>query len=425
MSLATVPVDAVGQETLTSQINYRQSQSNIDPTYMNNAEATRLLYMGIEEIGTDKIDSVEVICYASPEGSDKFNKQLSEKRAIDTKWLILKKFPELKGRIVFKGEGVNWNGLRDLIAADRKMSQSTLDRILSIIDSPANGDVKQNRMKALGSDPAVGNIYKYVLDNYYSQLRNSSVMLFHLKEEPAPAPVPVPEPEPEPEPVEIVVVPADTMVVVPEPEPEPEPEPVVENVKAKETFFAIKTNLLYDIVTMANVEIEIPFAHRWSLVIEDVFPWWEFQKNKYALQNWEMGPELRFWFKKWPAFDRKLQGWFVGAYGMTGKYDFQRDYDLCWQGTYWSTGLTAGYSLPLGKKNWGNLEFSLSAGYLKASYQHYQPSSTYDVLFIDRPHAGHVTWVGPTKAKISLSIPIKFTTKRASRAAEQQGGNNE
>lgn len=437
MSLAMVSVDAVAQETLTSQIHYRQNQYNFDPTYMNNAEAMRLLYIGMERIGIENIDYAEVICYASPEGNSAHNKELSQKRAIDSKWLIIKKYPEFHGRVICKGEGENWKDLRDLVAADKVMSQSTISNILAVIDAPFDSEVKQSYMKSrLGYDQAVGNVYQYLLDTYYPLVRNSCVLMFHLKGEKKV------EPQPEVVPQPVVVAPVgvrdtlviiDTVYVYVKPEPKKE-EPVVEpvvvqepapTVKGKETFFALKTNLLYDLATMANVEVEIPFAKRWSLLVEDVFPWWEFQKNKYALQNWEMGPELRFWFKKWPSYDRKLKGWFVGAYGMTGKYDLQYDYDLCWQGTYWSSGLTIGYSAALGKKNWGNLEFSLSGGYLKASYQHYQPSGTYDVLFIDRPHAGHVTWIGPTKAKITLSIPIKFTTKRASRAAEQQGGNNE
>jgi len=38
---------------------------------------------------------------------------------------------------------------------------------------------------------------------------------------------------------------------------------------------AIKTNLLFDLATILNVEVELPLAPNWSVAGEWIFPWWQ------------------------------------------------------------------------------------------------------------------------------------------------------
>ena len=175
--------------------------------------------------------------------------------------------------------------------------------------------------------------------------------------------------------------------------------------KRKYWYPALKTNLVYDVVTALNAEIEFPIGRHCSILVEDVFPWWAWGPNdrKYCFQLWSMGIEPRWWFKRDGKKDY-LSGHFLGVYGMSGKYDFQWDTKLCYQGEYWTAGLTYGYSMPLCK--WMNMEFSISAGYLHSDYRHYYPSEGYEHLWRDRYKVGKISWWGPTKAKISLVIPI-------------------
>ena len=55
---------------------------------------------------------------------------------------------------------------------------------------------------------------------------------------------------------------------------------------------------------------------------------------------------------------------------------------------------------------WMNMEFSVSAGFLRTDYRHYQPDPGYEHLFRDKYNVGTVSWFGPTKLKVSLVIPI-------------------
>ena len=182
---------------------------------------------------------------------------------------------------------------------------------------------------------------------------------------------------------------------------------------SRNTAFTVKSNLLFDLATALNVDVEFPIANRYSLMVEDVFPWWSIG-NKYALQMWEMGAEARFWFKPWEKMStQKMRGWFAGAYCMSARYDFQFDTAINYQGQYWSAGVTGGYVAPLGKKKRLNMEFSLSVGYLEADYQHYQPTDDYLKLIRDPYSVGTVRYFGPTKLKVSLVIPVNFSKKEA------------
>lgn len=199
--------------------------------------------------------------------------------------------------------------------------------------------------------------------------------------------------------------------------------------KSRETFFALKTNLLYDAITAVNAEVEVPLGNCMSIMAEAVLPWWEFQKNRYALMLTSFSVEPRYWFRHWGHDDRKMLGWFAGAYYLFGadfnekmrlgnveipllqaKADIQLDNKVNYQANIISAGITCGFVIPLGKRHWGNMEFSISAGWARINYQHYQPAANYEYLVRDITVAGAgvVQYFGPTKAKISLVIPIRI-----------------
>ena len=179
----------------------------------------------------------------------------------------------------------------------------------------------------------------------------------------------------------------------------------------KRTLFALKTNLLYDALTALNVELEVPVGNHFSVMFEDVFPWWSAGPNgkKYCFQIWTMGIEPRWWFKRTWKRD-KMDGHFIAPYAMSGKFDFQWDKRWCYRGDAWSAGLTYGYVHPVGK--WINFEFSLSVGCIRANYSHYQPTDNYEHLVNDPRVNGRTTYFGPTKAKVSLVLPINIKRRQ-------------
>lgn len=192
-------------------------------------------------------------------------------------------------------------------------------------------------------------------------------------------------------------------------------------------ILAVKSNLLFDLATLLNGEIEVPFAQRYSIVAECTWPWWlEKKHNKWCVEMGSVGLEGRYWFRKWKqhsTFDAwrrtkhaPLRGWFVGIYANCGYYDFQLKRHSGSQGEFAGAGLSIGYSTYLAR-NW-RMEFSLAGG--AAMYQD-RKYFIEDNTATDPHRDQHLwkdgeekksIWYGPTKAKISISYLITGKCKK-------------
>jgi hypothetical protein len=53
------------------------------------------------------------------------------------------------------------------------------------------------------------------------------------------------------------------------------------------------------------------------------------------------------------------------------------------------------------------MEFSLSVGYASIAYRKFEPSEDYEILWRDPEKQGRWHYFGPTKAQISLVVPIR------------------
>ncbi len=167
---------------------------------------------------------------------------------------------------------------------------------------------------------------------------------------------------------------------------------------AQRPFFALKTNMLFDLLATPNVEIEIPVGKtRFSVMGEFWKPWFVWGNDRYAYQLQVLGGELRYWTTPRSKLKREqLTGTFFGAYYAHGRYDLQ------WkgvgdQGEFNSVGVTYGYSWPIARNL--NIEASVSAGYLWGPRRHYR--NEYDGHLIWK-HTSTERYVGPTKLKISI-----------------------
>ena len=376
----TTSVGKVPRRLLGIDVHFRFDKSQFDMNYMGNAQALDRFAQVVDSIGLDRIDSVVVVSQSSPEGVYEHNMKLSRNRAATMRRVVLQRHPELENLLHVHPDGESWEGLRRYVANDKKMKQQTIDQVLRILDSDINVATKKWRLQQLP-------IYRYLIQTYYPRLRNSVFCIVYYSCPPL---------------VEEPVVEFDFAQILPEMGPLPFVPVLVEKQK---TLFALKTNLMYDALSALNFEVEVPIGDRWSVMVEDVFPWWN-NGNKWAIQMWEMGVEGRYWFKRTDDRD-VLTGWFGGLYLMSAKYDFQWKRDIAYQGEYWSTGLSGGYAFPISK--YFNLELSASLGYLSTAYRHYVPAQDYGELIRDPYKQGRKGYFGPTKLKVSLVFPISLT----------------
>ena len=298
------------------KVFFQFDKSAVNSAYMSNAQSLSSLDSLVAAVGLESVESVKVVSYSSPEGNYAYNLALSKKRTDAVYKLLSASFPSLAGKIELDHQGEAWQDLRKSVVADTNFTEEVREKILAIIDSDRDPASKEAALKALPQ-------YKRLYSNYFKQYRYAEIRLRIANSEE----VVVPEPEiPEISDVvveepEMIIPQADTIEVNPvvaevveiqEVEPIQEPEPVPVTVApAKKTYLAVKTNLLYDAVSALNFEVEVPVAGRWSVMVEDVFPWWHID-NKYAFQMWEIGAEARFWFKPWDTKgNEKMRGWFV------------------------------------------------------------------------------------------------------------------
>ena len=384
---------ATSEESVITEkfaIYYRFDDIDFDQTYLTNRESAEHIRNYL--INSPRIDSITIYSWASPEGAYHHNAWLSKERAKTAKRFLLSHSPDSaklnSGKIHISPLAENWPGLLALV--DENYHRHDRAKVLTILGDRTIGDeTRKWRLKQLDN----GYTWNYLWRNYMPHLRAATwVCVWAEVIDPLPA----------------VAVETQMAAVEREAVPVRQTSPIMTFEQQRKTILAVKSNLLYDAVTALNVEVEVPIGERWSVAVEDVFPWWTGgpHDNKYAFQMWEIGVEPRYWFKKNDEVDR-LAGHFVGAYLMSSMYDFQYDNALCYQGEYWSTGLTYGYAFRIGKRL--NLETSVSVGYLSSDYRHYQPDPAYTKLYKDKFRTGTLSYFGPTKLKVALVLPLSVT----------------
>lgn len=387
-------------------IYFRFDKINLDSTYLDNATQFERISHFVKN--SPQIDSITIYAWASPEGVYEHNVWLSRRRAEAAKRYILSQLPEGSD---FSATDIhilpmeeNWVGLREELEAnyhrhDRK-------KVLQILKANIPNDTKKWRLKQLDR----GYTYNYIIRKHMPRLRLAAWVTMWGAPVPEPAVTSVVQSGIAQQP-DIVEQPAEFV-----------PEPIVSPLtwSSERTILALKTNALYDLGTAVNFAVEAPIGDRFSVLYNHICPWWLSESNKYCFQFLSIGGEGRYWIKpeSRPASENRvvrdrLVGHFVGLYGMSGKFDFQWETKGCYQGEFWSAGLTYGYSMPIAKRL--NLEFSLSVGYANIPYRHYVPANDWQDLIRDKFNAGTLHYVGPTKAEISLVIPLTISTTKGGR----------
>ncbi|MFI3266420.1 MAG: DUF3575 domain-containing protein [Rikenellaceae bacterium] len=181
-------------------------------------------------------------------------------------------------------------------------------------------------------------------------------------------------------------------------------------------LFAVKTNLLFDALTLINVEVEVPIKDRWSIAGEFIFPWWtwdnkQLDSRRHRIQLLNGTLEARYWLTS-RADKEILTGWFAGLYGGAGVYDFEYD-KKGYQGEVMiAAGISGGYAHTINKSKTLRMEYSLGVGLLRTKYRYYEVDCYYDNRWHPmKEREGIYTWIGPTRAKVSLSWLINYSKK--------------
>lgn len=182
--------------------------------------------------------------------------------------------------------------------------------------------------------------------------------------------------------------------------------PIVKVEEKKPFYMAVKTNMLFDLITIPNLGVEFHLGSKFSIMANYYHSWWDGSKKDIYWRYYGGDVAFRWWFGK-ASRVKPLQGHHLGAYYQILTYDF------AWNGKgvlgaaigghmfqkdspQHTVGLEYGYSLPIARRL--NLDFTIGVGY------HWGIFHEYDNV------DGHYRWlvtkrrqyIGPTKAEVSL-----------------------
>ena len=367
------------------EVHFRWDDSRLDLHYMDNDKAFDRFAEVIDSIGLHMIDSVVIVSQSSPEGTWRHNQRLSERRAATMRRALNQRHPELSDRLHVHPDGESWERLREYVVSDTKMKQSTIEKVLNVIDADISIDTKKWRMEQLP-------VYRYLYQTYYPRIRNSvfCIVYYDIPLPMAPLSVSVEEPT---LPDSISPIP---VVYIPEREP----------------VLNVRTNLLYDMGTVLNVGVEYYFRNpHWSLVGHYTFPWWSNDKYYYYLQILDWNIEARYYMQH----SKYHAGWYVAPYVHWNLYDISLDAERGWQGEGRGCGLTLGHAFRVGDNQRWKVECFFRLGYFHSLYDPYHASDPFNgKYYYDWPWAPEnfvprnyrLQWIGPTGAGVTVSYDL-------------------
>jgi len=384
------------------RITFPSNSATLNRSYRANIRSFAVLDSLLDIHGMVFVDSVLVVSKSSPEGSEKNNISLAERRAKAMHDYVVSKYPNLAGRVLLRPEGEAWDEFRQLVLEDGALDSRTRALALDIIDSDQRADAKKVQLRKMPE-------YKHFLNDLFPAIRFSAIVV--MFDQIAIGPPPVPElgalqlaPDyPLPIQLDSIALRPDSLAVAP--------------MTLESPLLAVSTNLVYDFAGLArpmswtpNLSVELPIGQRWSVLAEYDFPWWVTSANDRAWQilKWDLG--ARWWFSRHKASDPLdvLRGHFLGIDLGGGYYDIEPQH-TGYQGEFLLAGLEYGYAWRFGD-HW-RLDVYAGAGWLGTKYRYYQ-GSTDDVHLLYQHH-GKLQWFGPVKA--GLSIKYLFTRNKLRR----------
>ena len=366
------------------EVHFKFDKADLELDYMGNKNSLRNFAHKIDSIGISKIDSIVIISQSSPEGVYEHNLMLSRNRANTMRKYILEQHPELHNCLHVHPDGESWERLREYVKKDTLMKNSTIEKVISIIDSDINVGTKKWRMKQLP-------VYRYLLKTYYTRIRNSAFYILYYTEKPI-----------DHQPIDSIVVEPKAVVDVVEIKPDTTPivTPVVPEVEEWTRKLHIKTNAIGLGMGIANVAAEIDLAKHWSFSFPVYYSAWDYFKTTIKFRTFSVQPELRYWLSE------NSDGFFAGAHFGLAYYNFAFDGDYRYQDHNRETpslggGVSVGYRLPISKNGCWWMELSLGAGAYSRHYDKFHNTpNTKDGLMIE---SVNMPYWGIDQAAVSFS----------------------
>lgn len=396
---ASTAVYGAGPETTESAtIHFRQGISALEGNYRDNRAVLDSLLSKMSERARQEnkyqLRRVRITGSASPEGPDRLNLRLSDRRANALAEIIRNRFYSDDTCLVTSYNGRDWQGLLRYAKADPMVPAQ--QEVIKVLDSacdydgpvpPQESDRMLERLRIIDG----GRAYRYLDNKYFQDLRYSEIAVDYSYVHPTLDPLPSEE---------TYLTGAVTARITPAAY-----RSVTEFAHARKPFYmSLKTNMLYDILAIPNIGAEVYVGKNWSISADWMYGWWSNNSRHHYWRLYGGDIALRRWFGS--ASRRKpLTGHHVGVYCGAVTYDFEwggKGYmggvpgGTLWDRCQYIAGVEYGYSLPIGSRL--NIDFTIGVGYRGGKYLEYEPHDNFYLW----QSTHRVNWIGPTKAEISL-----------------------
>ena len=383
------------QDSLRTTIYFRPGYSLLELSYRDNAANMKALTQGIQTIKGNpcvQLQHIRILSAASPEGNSALNKRVAKRRGERLRDYLKETLVLPDSIFTVSSAGEDWQGLAALIAKEKTPWRNKALQIIRHTPEwvTRNGKVVDGRKRQLQNLDG-GKAWKYMLDNHFYTLRTGAVVVCEVKTLAAESTPSAAETSQEQARLESASqspssppFPAIPSQVHPESQSPP-----------AASYFALKSNLLYDALLVPNLSLEASIGSGWTLGAGGMLAWWSKDAKHRYWRIYGGDLEIRKYFGTLSK-SKPLQGHHLGIYGDFLTYDFEFGAKGYQSKATYAAGIKYGYSHPIANRL--NLDFALGIGYLHSNYKTYVPRDGCYVYQETKKRK----WLGPTQAEISL-----------------------
>lgn len=390
------------QDSLRTTIYFRPGYSLLELSYRDNAANMKALTQGIQTIKGNpcvQLQHIRILSAASPEGNSALNKRVAKRRGERLRDYLKETLVLPDSIFTVSSAGEDWQGLAALIAKEKTPWRNKALQIIRHTPEwvTRNGKVVDGRKRQLQNLDG-GKAWKYMLDNHFYTLRTGAVVVCEVKTLAA---------ESTPSAAEARLEQARLESASQQPasqSPSSPPFPAIPSqvhpssksqAPPVASYFALKSNLLYDALLVPNLSLEASIGSGWTLGAGGMFAWWSKDAKHRYWRIYGGDLEIRKYFGTLSK-SKPLQGHHLGIYGDFLTYDFEFGAKGYQSKVTYAAGIKYGYSHPIANRL--NLDFALGIGYLHSNYKTYVPRDGCYVYQETKKRK----WLGPTQAEISL-----------------------
>lgn len=394
------------QDSLRTTIYFRPGYSLLELSYRDNAANMKALTQGIQTIKGNpcvQLQHIRILSAASPEGNSALNKRVAKRRGERLRDYLKETLVLPDSIFTVSSAGEDWQGLAALIAKEKTPWRNKALQIIRHTPEwiTRNGKVVDGRKRQLQNLDG-GKAWKYMLDNHFYTLRTGAVVVCEVKTLAAESTPSAAEASQEQAHPGARSESASQQLASQSPSSPPFPAIPSQVHPSSESqappvasYFALKSNLLYDALLVPNLSLEASIGSGWTLGAGGMLAWWSKDAKHRYWRIYGGDLEIRKYFGTLSK-SKPLQGHHLGIYGDFLTYDFEFGAKGYQSKATYAAGIKYGYSHPIANRL--NLDFALGIGYLHSNYKTYVPRDGCYVYQETKKRK----WLGPTQAEVSL-----------------------